>query len=302
MAKDAEQQTRVSPILEGTGPVLLPAFEVGVRSASLGIGTQPMSSAGYMATGFNPELLTPRSSASSGVLRILILVFAVLAALLGYFLYDEVSHGHDPIESLGRLIGLSEQTDNVSIEQEIARNQALAKARLQKALAKPAEMVSPPNPYWRLPNSVTRTAQPSGRSMSPEDEQIWRSGLSSAYVYQHFKTVNQIRAGKIRGGEKLLFEALSEKKFWTRMSALVGLAEFGIQPDVDVVDRAIGDTRPSLVANYMLRFRKVSTAPQRFVMRQALRVVDAKARLNILRGLARVEGPDAWPLFGGRCL
>ena len=155
MSEDLEQQTRVSPVLENSSPVLLPAFEVGERP--LGFVPQPLGSAGYVDHGsLVPELL-PAKSPSLGVLRILIIVFVVISALVAFLVYDELRQGHDPMDSLGRLIGLAEPSENISIEQEIARSQALAKSRQQRKAVPVAEVAAPENPYWRLPNALARS-------------------------------------------------------------------------------------------------------------------------------------------------
>ena len=66
----------------------------------------------------------------------------------------------------------------------------------------------------------------------------------------------------------------------------MGLAEFGVPVDIDTVENMFVGQRPELVANFFKRFWLGSTAGERYIMRHAIRVSDARTRLNILRGLS----------------
>jgi hypothetical protein len=146
------------------------------------------------------------------------------------------------------------------------------------------------NPYWPLPNRL-QLREEAVSELTPALESRWRRGLAHRYVYQRYQTVQEIRQRRIRGAAFLLFEALNQPKFWTRMEALFGLAEVGLKIDVDTVADGLGEVRPSLVANYFKRFFATRpTAGELYVMRQAIRLVDADGRLNILRVLGDLGG------------
>lgn len=146
------------------------------------------------------------------------------------------------------------------------------------------------NPYWILPNQL-RGAEPKlVRAWGADEEDAWRRMLASGYSYQHYKAVEDIRIRKLRGSEVLLFEALNSPKFWTRMAALIGIAEFGYPVDMATVDRVLQGVRSDLVANYFKRFRLRPSGAESFILRHAVKLVGERARLHILQSLAR--SPD----------
>lgn len=146
------------------------------------------------------------------------------------------------------------------------------------------------NPYWALPNRLQASEQPDSR-ISPAQEAKWRFGLNHQYTYQRYLATRQIRLSRSKGAAFLLFEALEQPKFWTRMEALFGLAEMGLKIDVNTVEKGIGGARSSLVANYFRRYlENRPTGGELYVLRQAIRVVDARARLVILQALAKLGG------------
>lgn len=141
------------------------------------------------------------------------------------------------------------------------------------------------NPYWSLPNPLeTETLGEAGLSQSQEER--WRYALNHPFAYQRYKVIQDIRRARLKGSEFLLSEALSQPKFWTRMEALLAMAELGEEVDINTVEGAIGNTRRPLVQNYFRRFNKKASASELYVMRQAVRVVDATARTIILKSLA----------------
>jgi hypothetical protein len=151
--------------------------------------------------------------------------------------------------------------------------------------------VAPPvdlgNPYWALPNPLEPTVGPEGGMLTASQEERWRQGLAHPFVWQRYKTVMDIRAGRMKGTQLLLSDALAQPKFWTRMEALIALAESGEAVDIDSVETGIGQTRRPLIRNYFRRFRKSATAGELYVMRQAIRVVDAGTRRVILENLIK---------------
>lgn len=157
----------------------------------------------------------------------------------------------------------------------------------------------PGNPYWKLPNPVaTMGAAPA--PMTTQQVESWRGGLMHPFSYQRYKSVAEMRAKKMDGSAAIFYEALAQPKFWTRMEALLGIAEQGIPIDTDSMHAAVGDARPDLVRNYFRRFRKNYTDATAHVLRQALRVVDAKSRFLILTQLAmhRSELNDMYLIAG----
>ena len=146
------------------------------------------------------------------------------------------------------------------------------------------------NPYLELPNHVPSTKLQFARAWSLQEEEVWRSGLTHQFAWQQHKTVQDVIDLRLAGSDTILWEALNNPRLWTRMQALIGLVKFGMNVDRNTVLRALGEERPSLVANYFKRFTVKNNAGERFVMRHALRTVGPRARLHIVKAL--VVGRD----------
>jgi hypothetical protein len=155
----------------------------------------------------------------------------------------------------------------------------------------PAAQVDLGNPYWALPNPLDPTIGPEGGMMTQGQEERWRQGLAHPFVWQRYKTVIDMREARLKGSQLLLNDALAQPKFWTRMEALIALAEAGEPVDIDTVELGIGSTRRSLIQNYFRRFRKQSTGGELYIMRQAIRIVDAGTRRVILENLINRRDP-----------
>jgi hypothetical protein len=141
------------------------------------------------------------------------------------------------------------------------------------------------NPYWSLPNPLDATMGVEGAVLTPAQEERWRQGLAHPFVWQRYKTVMDMRAARMKGSQLLLNDALAQPKFWTRMEALIALAEAGEAVDIDSVEMGIGSTRRPLIQNYFRRFRKEVSPGELYIMRQAIRIVDAGTRRVILENL-----------------
>jgi hypothetical protein len=155
----------------------------------------------------------------------------------------------------------------------------------------PPSQVDLGNPYWALPNPLDTTLGVEGEMLTASQEERWRQGLAHPFVWQRYKTVIDIRASRMKGSQLLLNDALAQPKFWTRMEALIALAESGEAVDIDTVELGIGSTRRSLIQNYFRRFRKESTAGELYIMRQAIRIMDAGTRRVILENLITRRDP-----------
>ena len=160
---------------------------------------------------------------------------------------------------------------------------------MEELQPQPAETILPVfdirNPYWGLPNSYVGDPLAMSRHWTPQEEQIWQSGITHHFPYQQYKTVHDVVAERLSGSEIILYDALFNDKFWTRMWALIGLASFGSKIDLDVVIRSIGNARESLVVNFFKRFVHDSSPAELYVMRYAIRTVSPRARKIILSAL-----------------
>ena len=149
------------------------------------------------------------------------------------------------------------------------------------------------NPYWNIPNplKLDENLGASG-NLSQSQEERWRQGLAHPFTWQRFKTVREMRQAKLKGSQNLLNDALAQPKFWTRMEAVLGLAELGEEVDIDSVETALGHARSTLIQNYFLRFRHRFNGGELYIMRQAVRLADAGTRLVILQNLMQDRSAD----------
>src|SRR5690606_20987690 len=99
------------------------------------------------------------------------------------------------------------------------------------------------------------------------------------------KAVMEVRERRLQGSEAILWDALEAPKFWTRMFAAIGLAEFNFEVSVSQLEGVLRRERSELIANFFERFVRQNTPAERFVMRQMIRLLDERGRLVVLRAL-----------------
>ena len=142
------------------------------------------------------------------------------------------------------------------------------------------------NPYWGLPNDFAEKLDKPIETWTVEQEDAWRENLSSKFIWQKYKTLDEIKDARLAGSEILLWDLVGERKLWLRLKALMALADFGEKVSIkDVLDASI-DARPSTLANFVKRFRQKSSVGELFVLRQLIRIMDQKGRFEVLRVLA----------------
>ncbi len=146
------------------------------------------------------------------------------------------------------------------------------------------------NPYLPLPNEIRQVEAPAP-SFSARREAELKLGLQHRFNFQRYRTVKAIREERSTGAKALLIRALDQGKFWTRMQAVLGLAELGEPVDLIHVSKAIGNARSYLVWRYLKRFEnRVLTGGELHVMRSMLKLVDSKSRIRILTILHQLGG------------
>lgn len=143
------------------------------------------------------------------------------------------------------------------------------------------------NPYWYISNPLLPHSAPMGSPMGGKDEERYRAGLDHEYVYQAYRSVRMMRFERKKGAESVLFDAVAHRKFWVRMEALVALAEFGFELDLETIEQALQGVRPYLVSYYFKRYLKNPSSGGLYVLKQAIRLADAPGRLMVLKVLSR---------------
>lgn len=229
----------------------------------------------------------------------------ILASVMGCIFLSAGLYIYLGEDFLGDLLGNSSSTgadviaeddslpseDPLPVEDKMKTGIEVMTPPLDETKAEPPKLVEEiaGNAYWKLPNPSPPLIDTSV-GISPQQSDSWRAGLNHPFTHQRYKTTQEMRKTKVEGSVTILYEALVQPKFWTRMEALLGIAEHGVAIDNESMKTAIGDARPDLVKNYFKRFRKNYTDATAHVMRQAMRVVDGPARAVILNNLATHRG------------
>jgi hypothetical protein len=153
-----------------------------------------------------------------------------------------------------------------------------------------SEQFEAENPYLPLPNEIRQAKAPAS-SLSARKEAELKQGLQHRFNFQRYRTVKTIREERSLGAKSLLISALDQRKFWTRMQGVIGLAELGEQVDLIYISKAIGNAQSYLVWRYLQRFEnRVLTGGELHVLRSMLKLVDRKSRIRILSILHQLGG------------
>lgn len=222
---------------------------------------------------------------AGGQRRSLVMALFLALAITGWGAYLYFIEGKDPVEevlSLVRSFFESDAPPKPQVEKQPAVVAKTVQHSHQGRLLKPVAG----NPYWALPNRLLQNQPVLGRPWTAEEEEALRGGLAHKWAYQRYKTVLDVRKSRLRGSEVILWEALQDKKFWTRMNAALGLAEIGSEVSVKVLEPTLVNARSELIANWLERWAEKPTAAQTFLARQILRLLDERGRLVALKVIA----------------
>lgn len=149
------------------------------------------------------------------------------------------------------------------------------------------------NPYWYLPNKLKPHPAPMINGVSGSDEQSFLDRINHDYVYQAYRAVKNLRKSRFLGTETILYEAVNHRKYWTRMEAVIALAEFGFEVSKETVAGVFEGVRPSLIKNYMKRLGVKTSPGELYILKQAIKLVDASGRLQVLKLLSRIHFRDS---------
>jgi hypothetical protein len=141
----------------------------------------------------------------------------------------------------------------------------------------------PTNPYWELPNRIVGNQEPAGRIWSSDEEIAFRAGLNHVFTYQQHKAVMDVRKLKLRGSDAILWEALQNRKFWTRIWAAIGLAEFNNEVSIETLEGVIEKARSELIATFLERLQHKPNPGQVFIARQLVKILDERGRISALK-------------------
>lgn len=234
---------------------------------------------------------------TTGTHPALYLVLAVLLGVGGFMAYVIFVEERNPIEMVQALIeGRSDEPELAPTplklpKPKVARNPRTDTRRLPVAAVQPKKKAVEGNPYWALPNKIVGANKELGRFWSPEEEETFRAGLAHRYTYQRLKTVQDVRKLHLRGSDVILWDAMQDKKFWTRGFAAIGLAEQNVEVSLSTLEGMLTNARSELRADFFERFIRRPNAGQAYILRQVVRILDEKGRLIVLKGIERTKDP-----------
>lgn len=231
------------------------------------------------------------AAASSGRQKMLgLIALGIVLVLAGYAAYLHLVEELDLVEEVMSFVageGGGEDEEDFA-PMPAPRRKAVEKAPAAAATVKASgRKTVAGNPYWHLPNAIVGSQPPLERLWTAEEEETWRAGLAHRYSYQRWKTVQDVRQMRLKGSEAILWDALQDKKFWTRGYAAMGLAEIDVPVSLQTLDAALQNARSELIADFFERFTQRCNPGQCYVLRQVIRLLDAKGRLIALQGISR---------------
>jgi hypothetical protein len=113
------------------------------------------------------------------------------------------------------------------------------------------------------------------------------TALASPFTYQRYKVVLELSRSLPSGSEILLQGVLQTENFWTRMRALIALADLGSDIKSEDVATALGDTSDELRARFFKRFEKSPCSVGcYYIARASLPHLGAEGRAGVVRVIA----------------
>ena len=235
--------------------------------------------------GFKDLSKKTRAKRSSILPPFIGLTFVVCVSYLGITISED--------EALYREVEKKVMIKKQKLEDLIDPNAAFMRQQAKRALLLPKVPKGKEKPK-ALPQIIEKPYQNITKSIAPKSlgplwsviqEELWRKKIESPSSWQRYNTVWQIRAARREGSEAILFQALKDKKFWTRSRAAIALADFGFEIEEQDLHSIFQKTHPDLIGNFFKRFFLRATPGAKYLMKAALNIVSPRARLSILKTL-----------------
>jgi hypothetical protein len=231
------------------------------------------------------ELVEVKYTQSSGKLVIVALFALLLIAVAGFAAYEYFVKERDPITTVMNYFGAGNSDITQTTQptgRKKAKNKPSAVATDPIPVAKKTAEI-PANPYWELPNRIVGNQEPPGRIWSSDEENAFRAGLNHMFTYQQYKAVMDVRQLKLSGSDAILWDALQNKKFWTRIWAAIGLAEFNNEVSIETLENVVDKARSELIATFLERLQHKPNPGQVFIARQLVKILDERGRISALK-------------------
>lgn len=248
---------------------------------------------------FTQDVKLVKEQKLSPVMQVAAALSAIFLLLIGFAWYKTGDLLHvlsNPIELMNVFdthSGDSEMTAGDDESSTVAQNVASTSSDKHTGDA-PADEASASrsakdSSFWNdIKNELGSDLPARGSALTADQEATFKAGLSHEFNYQRYKTVLDLAAINAPGTEELLRQALDSKKFWTRMRALIALADMGDPLTDDDVRVALGDAHSELRARFFKRFEKSPCSVGCFfVARAAMKHLDAHGRQQALKVVSR---------------
>lgn len=234
------------------------------------------------------ELVEVKYTQSSGKLVVVAVLALLLIAVAGFAGYEYFVNERDPITTVMNYFGGGGEVTQPTQPsgRKKVRNTSAPVVTENTAAKKNTDDI-PANPYWELPNRIIGLQTPPGRVWSSDEEGAFRSGLNHMFTYQQHKAVMDVRKLKLSGSDAILWEALQNKKFWTRIWAAIGLAEFNNEVSLETLEGVVEKARSELIATFLERLQHNPNPGQVFIARQLVKILDERGRLSALKVIYR---------------
>ena len=235
----------------------------------------------------------------------------LLLAVVSWFGFNWFAEGKDPMAAMDELIALVSGAEPVApapVAHKPEKKVADAKPQEPQEVAKAVDEPQKPahsskagetseHPYGELKNMLAGSPLPHDGAMTAEQEAARRKNLESKFQYQRYKAVVDTANERPEGGEDILRSGLASGKFWMRMRAVIGLADFGATVTADDIKVALGDAHPELKARFFARFeRGTCSVGCYFIARGAMEFLEPVGRRQLAKVISRegsAEG-NAW--------
>lgn len=227
-----------------------------------------------------------QKASSSGLTKVVAVLILFVVSVNGYLWLET---GEMP--NLMRILGLGEESpeEGPAPTKKIAvKSQPTA---VEQGLPAPAAVQTNnqvTNIWDKIQNEIGTDLAERSVTLTVDEEASFRDRLGHQYNYQRYKAVVDLSSLHARGSEDLLREALESEKFWTRMRALIGIADLGEEVTGDDVKLALGNAHSELRARFFKRFESSPCSPGCFfVARASLPYLDPLGRAQAIRVIAR---------------
>jgi hypothetical protein len=251
----------------------------------LASGQQSPESTWAVITAMN----TPAASAGNNRRTLWLVVGGVLAALAVLFAASEDSG----LDSLMALIGLGE-VEELPPPPAPARRKEKVVDPVTSAEASQKPKAAAGGSIWEtLGNEMAIPAAKPSRVLTPDEMAGLEARAKSEFSYQKHLMVQELAALNASGGEELLRESLKSPKLWTRMRAVMALADFGEELSAEEFKMAWGNARTDQVIGFFKRFERSTpcTSGCYYVARAMMPYVSPRARASLI-GLIKREQSD----------